>query len=399
VRQDTARCLEQPSTNRCRQHPWRAVLALAALAALASVAAPLADAQPGARVTELAASGSCVTPTSRDQPDAVSAFLIHVVYAVPSDEPDRFGERVQRILSDLATIDAWWRSEDPTRAPRLDLLPAACDPTPGRLDLSDVRLSHDSVYYAEPTQGFRRITTDLGQAPTSFRSPDKKYLVYYDGTVRRHDVCGTSPLGPARASGISIVYLDSFCGTDLGSGRLAAATAVHELLHNIGAIPRTHPCVGNRAHACDSTSDVLYYAVEEGKSLAGLHLDVGHDDYYGLGGGRAPGQDVRDSPFLERVGTAPTQVPPEPSGFDATGACTRVTLSWPAAAGMTNSVYRVYRDGELLSETTKRSFIDSARIGATVYAVRVADADGYLSSARTIRFTIPATEIGALRTR
>jgi hypothetical protein len=369
-----------------------ALLASAAVAALAPGASALpAGARPRVPLGTTASSGWCGTPGALDRPDAVSAFLIHVVYAVPSDAPDRFAERVSPILADLAAIDAWWRSEDPTRAPRLDLLQGACDSTLGRLDLGSIRLPREGAYYADPAQGFSRITADLGRAPFSLDSPDKKYLVYYDGPLQRHDVCGTSPVGPARGSGISVVYLDSLCGGDLGAGRHAATTAVHELLHNLGARPLAHPCVGSPAHACDSTRDVLYYTVEEGTSLADLHLDVGRDDYYGLQTGRAPGGDVRDSPFLERVG-ASRPAPFEPPGFHATGACTRLTLSWPAAATATSPVYRLYRNGRLLTETTARTFTDDARIGTTVYTLRVADADGHLSPSRTIRFTIPGAD-------
>jgi hypothetical protein len=380
-------------TSRQTKRLLAAALVSAAVAAIAPAASALpVGAEVHAPVAAAASGGWCGTPTARDQPDAVSAFLVHVAYAVPSDAPDRFVERVPPILADLSAIDAWWRAEDPTRTPRLDVLPGGCESALSRLDLSAIRLPREAAYYADRLQGFSRITADLERAPLSLDSPDKKYLVYYDGPLPRHDVCGTSPLGSPRRGGISIVYLDSFCGGDLGTARHAAATAVHELLHSLGALPRTHPCVGSRAHACDSTSDVLYYAVEEGEALTDLHLDFGRDDYYGLRSATGAGPDVRDSPFLERLGTPHAPGPFEASGLVANGACTRVSLSWQPTPG-TKLVYRVYRGGLLLAETTTRTFTDTARIGTTAYALRVADADGYLSPPRTIRFTIPGMKI------
>lgn len=392
MRPETGCSPGEPTTSRWRTRRRAQALASITIALLMPAASALPAAARPPVPLRAASNAWCGTPTAIDQPDAVSAFLIHVAYVVPADAPDRFAERLTPILDDLAAIDAWWRSEDSTRTLRFDLLTGACDSTLGRLDLSSIRLPREAAYYADTMQGFSRITADLERAPLSLSSPDKKYLVYYDGLLQRHDVCGTSPLGSPRQGGISVVYLDSFCGSDLGAARHAAATAVHELLHDLGALPRAHPCVNSRAHACDSTSDILYITVEETKALADLRLDVGRDDYYGLPPGNAAGGDVRDSPFLERLGTLHVPGPFEPPGLFATGVCTRVSLSWPSATGA-KPTYRVYRDGRLLTETTKRTFTDSARVGTTSYALRAADAAGYLSPPQTIRFTNPGIEI------
>ena len=259
-----------------RQH-WLATATVVAVAAAVVAAAPAVSAQHGGGPTHW-----CGTPTSSDQPDTVSAFLVHVVYAMPADAPDRFAERALPIVSDLASIEMWWQSQDPTRSPRFDLLGADCDSGIGRLDLSQVRLPREASYYADPRDGFTRITADLEHLPLSFNKPEIKYLVYYDGPVQRKGICGTSPLGPPRTNATSVVYLDSACGQDLGRGGEAASTAVHELLHSLAALPRAHPCAGDRAHACDDAQDILYPSVENGTLLARLLLDIGRDDYYAL---------------------------------------------------------------------------------------------------------------------
>src|SRR5262249_48237460 len=104
-----------------------------------------------------------------------------VLYAIPADAPGRFAERLSPILSHPAAIDAWWRAQDPSRTLRFDLLPLACDWSIGRVDLTDLRVPGDATGYADGDNGFRRLTDDLARDPLSFRSSEKKYLVYYDG--------------------------------------------------------------------------------------------------------------------------------------------------------------------------------------------------------------------------
>jgi hypothetical protein len=357
-----------------------AVLALAVVLA----ATPALSAQQGTPPTRL-----CAVATGSDQPDIVSAFLVHVVYAVPADAADRFGERSLPILSDLASIEAWWQAQDTTRSPRFDLLGGDCDSRMGRLDVSHVRLPREAAYYADPRQGFERIVADIESLPLAFSAPEKKYLVYYDGPVQRRSICGTSPLGPARANACSVVYVDSLCGGDLGRGGEAASVAVHELVHSLAALPRAHPCAGNQAHACDNWQDILYPAVESGTRLDRLFLDIGHDDYYGLATPNGSSFDVRDSPFLEHLDAAYPRTPREVGGLFAVSHGSRVKLSWAPGSVSPGRRYRVYRDGRLLSETTRLTAVDDGTPGTTnVYGVRVADAVGYLSAVQTVRVLV-----------
>src|SRR5207248_8397210 len=94
-------------------------------------------------------------------PDAVSAQQIHVVYAVPSDGASAVFEDAPLIVSDLAGVDGWWRREDPTRTPRFDLFafPGCAGGLEG-LDLSNVRLPHDTAYYQPIEQRSDKLRTD-----------------------------------------------------------------------------------------------------------------------------------------------------------------------------------------------------------------------------------------------
>ena len=62
--------------------------------------------------------------------------------------PVNFAADAPLIAADVGAIDAWWRGQDPTRAPRWDLYPfAGCAPGFGQLDISFVRLESPGSAY------------------------------------------------------------------------------------------------------------------------------------------------------------------------------------------------------------------------------------------------------------
>src|SRR5262249_52502108 len=108
-------------------------------------------------------------------PAAVAGSRVPVVSAAPADGEDRFSASATPIVADLSALDAWWRREDPTRTLRFDLF--AFPSCPGGLDvldLSTVRLPHDSAYYRPIQERQSRLSGDL--APT-FSHPARKYVV------------------------------------------------------------------------------------------------------------------------------------------------------------------------------------------------------------------------------
>jgi hypothetical protein len=255
-------------------------------------------------------------PATADAPDAVTGRQVHVIYAAPSEGPDRFPSLATGIASDLSAIVAWWQHQDYTRAPRFDLAAAPCLPTLGAVDLSDVRLPHDSSYYSDEATRFGRIAGDLADA--GFANPFKKYLVYYDTpSSLPGDLCGQGHEDPTNggASGYAIEYgapnlrstpESSGCG-QLESpdtyGGYTAVIAAHELLHTLGALDTwdqpgpPHPCPGSTAHACDNPLDIMEPA---GSTfwLDNVVLDFGHDDYYAHSG---TWWDVQDSMWLRHL--------------------------------------------------------------------------------------------------
>ena len=239
-------------------------------------------------------------------PDSAAGAQVHVVYAYPSDGNDRFATLAHLIATDLGAIDAWWRAQDSSRAPRFDLFAfPGCDSRFGSLDLTSLRLPQPGAFYAPEQDRFQKIRSDVA-GTGNLTHPFKKYLVYYDGPLDRPiHVCGTSSVAPTSGgtNGYSIAYIG--CDPFLGQGRFGAVIAAHELIHSLGALVRTtpgppHTCPGDLGHPCDDPRDILN---PSGFStvLEDHRLDAARDDYYDH-----PGSwwDVRDSSWLSRLDAA-----------------------------------------------------------------------------------------------
>lgn len=392
--------------------------AAAGLIVLAAAAALPATARAGTWCGGSAESAS-------DRPDAVAALSWHVVYAYPSDGSDRFPQLVEPIVADLSAIDAWWRSQDATRAIRWDLAAfPGCATGVAALDISAVRLAGDTATYRGSGDRYARLRNNLVAA--GFADPDKKLLVFYDGALDQplHE-CGTSRTGfPATggADSYALVYLDTTCGAGLGAGEFPAVAAIHELTHSMNALAATsagqpgppHACPDDTGHPCDSPNDLLYPSSQIGVRLASKVLDAGRDDYYGHSG---TWWDVRDSLFLERLDSPDTQPPATPPSIAARGVAGAVFLTWQAAGDDVGPVsYEVFRDGAQMTITPVLSYSESIAPGEThTYAVRSRDGAGRLGGSVAIRFaggsgvvdatgqlladTVPPTPVARLRAR
>jgi hypothetical protein len=275
--------------------------------------------------------GSEETSSDRVPGLQYSPDVIHVVYATASDGPDNFAAEAPLIVGDVAAIDAWWRGQDPTRAPRWDLYPfPGCAPGFGQLDLSFVRLPQPATAYSDQDQAANRLSSDVVGSTSS----DTKTLVYYDGPVTQSDECGVSSANPdgGGSAGVAIVWLQA-CGPDNGPPAETARIAAHELLHDLGAEPTVgppHACPPpNEGHPCDSQDDILYPFVQPGATLASAVLDVGRDDYYGHSG---TWWDVQDSHWLEHLPQFPLSVSVE--GAKGTVVDSAGTVSCPSVCNV-----------------------------------------------------------------
>ena len=253
-------------------------------------------------------------PSATDRPDIVGGDQIHVIYATPSDSPDRFAALASAITTDLNAVNTWWKRQDPTRAPRFDYATLGCTGF-GALDISDVKLPHDTAFYSQlSTPRLSLLRDDLVAA--GFTDPAKKYLVYYDQaqasaswnaatrTSARRAAAprGTRPCSSHRTSGSGAARGCGSIAASAPRGGFLAVVAAHEIVNELGALdPATpgppHRCPGDAFHPCDSNLDVLY-PTPAATTIDAAILDFGHDDYYAHSG---TWWDVQDSPWLRHL--------------------------------------------------------------------------------------------------
>jgi hypothetical protein len=400
---------------------FRSLLVMLALLAAGPFVVDLGAAPAASLAVPTQWCGVGVTAADR-LPDAVGGRQIHVVYAVPADGPERFVAAANGIATDLATVDAWWRREDPARTIRFDTFPFGCGGL-GQLDLSFVRLPQPTSFYAPFDGRFGRLAADLLPA---FGASGKKYLVYVDGAIEGAGVCGQSSIGqPDSGPTFAFVYLGvPRCGT-LGGGSYTASTAAHELVHALGGVPvgAPHRCTDS-AHTCDNGSDLMHPNGTEDNPIETIVLDVGRDDYYGHTG---TWLDVQDSPFLRRLDlpqqpltvslaglTGSSKVTSDVPGSDCPTACSvpwdggdRVTLEasadenarvvrWTGACTGTDTTCELTMDGPKTATVIFGPLFYTGRVAIVGKGV-VTNADAGLRCARTCSRRFDADETFALK--
>lgn len=253
-----------------------------------SIVLALAAAAAAISSGEALAAPWCGTVSDADRPAAVAGYPIRVLYAIAADGEDRSAAVAPTINSDIAEIDGWWRREDSSRTPRFDTTAFPCGLQP---DIVRIRVPRSAGELADAVLAWTAIRDVLLSAPLADRT---KYVVYYDGPTGG-SICGSGGGNP-NGFGLAVVYVRA-C-PDYG----LAATAAHELLHAMGAVPRQGPgtCTDDRAHVCDSSGDIMYpYA--QFAPIGSFQLDVGRNDYYGHS---SAWLDVQDSLWLHRLDTS-----------------------------------------------------------------------------------------------
>jgi hypothetical protein len=277
---------------------------------VATLAVALALLAPGSAAAAVA---WCGTESNADQPDTLGGNLVHVVYALPSDGPDRFAERAPAIATDIGFVGDWWRSQDPIREPRFDFSSVpGCATRFGQLDITTVRVADAAGAFANPAGRFQRLLAGLVR---TLDDRDKKYVIYFESPVNLEgDICGTA-FRAARTGGVegsAVVWISPNlygfpgCGV-IGNGGYFAATAAHELIHAFGALDSPgppHACPDDEAHPCDNPDDILA-PFGSADYLSSYVLDAGHDDYYAHSGAW---WDVQDSAWLAHIDAPPRRV-------------------------------------------------------------------------------------------
>ena len=283
------------------------------------------SALPAVRARQAASATWCGTPAQVDlAPNTLAGFPVHWMYAVPSDGGDRFATYASVMQTDAEAIDAWWRSQDPSRTPRNDLTALPCGQ---QLDLTSFRAQQSGGALAGENGRFGAIFNAVAAA--NFRSPFTKLVIYYDGPVANDDICGQGGSDGA-GFGLAVVYVQACAGVS------TSAVVAHELLHTFGAVPNgaPHNCPApNDGHTCDTVSDLMYPFVAAGTPLSSMLLDPGRDDYYGHAAGFSDSQDApwlvqldRQQPLTVTI-TGPGSISADVPGMRCAQTC---TTTWNA---------------------------------------------------------------------
>lgn len=206
-----------------------------------------------------------------DRPDEAPGPLLHVVYAVCSDCPDREMDVRGTIDRSLEEIQAFLAARTGL-ALRWDVFDGAADVTFLRVGASRAELASRGLSVVGTfIEALKRAGLDEG---------DKKYLLVYEG--HGPDTCGA-----ARQDGpVALVFVgpnDRFCPRGFAPfGRMSPMeyNMLHELLHALGFVDRSAPnhVEDDPHHVDDDPRDIMYSGPEKWRPAA---IDPGGDDYLG----------------------------------------------------------------------------------------------------------------------
>jgi hypothetical protein len=215
-----------------------------------------------------------------DRPDDhEGAYQVHVNYVLPSDGVDEQLDLDDRIVTSVASFNAWLAAQADGRRLRLD----TCD---GALDIRFVRLSQsEATLRAEGV--FIRDAIEAEMMAAGQISATKLELVYYGGDA--DSTCGGGPYPPNLIGRVGALYLkgtfddpnippcaSSPVGASLDQPGYVDFSALHELLHALGLAPGCAPHHTLQGHVSDSPQDLMYAGAEPWTPSI---LDLGKDDY------------------------------------------------------------------------------------------------------------------------
>lgn len=212
----------------------------------------------------------------QDRPDDTVGLQMHVIYVMSRGGPDR-GLDLNGVMENSVRRFQVWFAGQTGRTVRQDTFE-------GRLDVSAYRMSlTDAEIAASGASVVFTLFRELEAA--GFDEPNKKYLVYYDGTS--NFACG----GAVVNGGGAALYLDGLPETvrcadqplmtapDASPGFWDFA-GLHDFIHSLGHVNPSAPThdAANPFHTRDCSCDLM-----DGGNLGPWRptlVDFGNDDYY-----------------------------------------------------------------------------------------------------------------------
>jgi hypothetical protein len=324
----------------------------------------------------------CGTPRATDdignETGSLDDAKIHLVYAYPSDEPNRFSTYADMIQGDVNAIaDIVPAQPGSTKAVRFDL---GTSGGIGCVDITTVALPNDKAFYNNQGGGtFTKLIADVSPLfgfgwPGGYAIPPhpRNLLVYADRIVpgfgisgQGHRFINNAPAdGPHNQGGLlaASFYNASRWDEDANAAEVALRRdiSLHEVGHNLGAVQSgptqdPDPPHGSGASHCYEEWDVMCYDdggpyFDDGGSLVfscGMPqlFDCGQDDYFRTpdppagtdGTYLATHWNLYDSAFLCPVapatGCVPTNLAVPPSGGEGSTGTSPGTSSETSSQG------------------------------------------------------------------
>lgn len=233
-----------------------------------------------------------------DAVDEVAGEQVHVVHVVPSDVTSTYGDAEIAHVLDVAER---WLEDHGDRGIRFDTVGGEPEIT----TLHMAKTAAEIVDAADP------YSTDWDDwiAADGLGTASKAYIVFVEGAPTG-SLCGLGGNGQARVFTSSCFPEDSgSVPNTTGTWRTltSARTALHELMHVLGAVSTCSPGGDGNGHVVD-IADLMYptqFITFSGAldPAYGNVVDTGRDDYWGQGDGECPFDepwpDLSLSPYLD----------------------------------------------------------------------------------------------------
>jgi hypothetical protein len=193
-------------------------------------------------------------------------YRVQAIYAVASDQLDRYGTVAPQIAQHQTVMDAAV-DESAAQQGGTRLIRWVCG-------VAHVTLSPAG------DDSYNNVSSEL--RAQGFLRPDRKYLVWLDAPG-----CGISAFGGS----MGMVGTGCWDRTD-------HSTPLHELLHLLGAVSWAAPHSDSSGHCADDSDIMCYGFTHPCPDSNERLLDCNHDDYFDVTGQLDPALNVADEPYF-----------------------------------------------------------------------------------------------------